>query len=40
MMQNAPIKKFWGPLFDYFVDVRIFIILDPEGWGGSSGAGE
>ena len=35
MMQNAPINKLWGPLFDYFVDVNIFIILDPGGlkWG-------
>ena len=23
-MQNAPINKFWGPLFDYFVNIRIF----------------
>ena len=28
MMQNAPINKFWGPLFDYFVDITIFMI-----WG-------
>jgi len=24
MMQSAPIDKFWGPLFDYFVATRIF----------------
>ena len=24
MMQNAPIIKFWGPLFVSFVDTRIF----------------
>ena len=30
MMQNAPINKFWGPLFDYFVDVKSVIILDPR----------
>jgi len=24
MMQNAPSNKFWGPLFDYFVAIRIF----------------
>ena len=23
MVQNAPIDKFWGPLFDHFVDVLI-----------------
>ena len=28
-MQNAPINRFWGPLFDYFVDVNIFIIFVP-----------
>ena len=27
-MQNAPIHKFWGPLFDYFEDITIFMI-----WG-------
>ena len=34
MMQNAPINKFWGPLFDYFVDITIFMI-----WGGAGGTG-
>ena len=33
MMQNAPINKLWGPLFDYIVDVKKIILLD---LGGSS----
>ena len=28
MMQNAPINKLWGPLFDDFWDIIIFMI-----WG-------
>ena len=28
MMQNAPMNKFWGPLFDYFMDIIIFMIWE------------
>ena len=32
MVQNALIDKFWGPLFDHFVDVNLFITLVAP-WG-------
>ena len=34
MLQNPPINKFWGPLFDYFVDVKKSCFGDWEGEGG------
>ena len=39
-MQDAARNKFWGPLFDDFVDIKICMILDPGGDGPREGGRE